>query len=1537
MVNQKNGILSKLTGLTYSLFKLNIEDINEEVDENINPLEKAILYGNSGVKCRKILFLKDIMKLLNQINYENFLKYIYPLVVKLSNDDIEIQYEVCNRIGDLCAYLIQNNNHNDGCTDIMKLLFPIVERFIKNNENKNIIETIMKSLLILSTHINWKYRQKFILPFILSLISNEKYKYIGFILLIKLCYIFERNIFCSFLIPSIKWLLKKKDDLENKIYISCYLYNICKMLKEEDDLFHIFLLLKNLCNHQSDTIKIINIFNCTHISLLYSKNIFFYFFVPLYNHFLKNENIYVFYYSLINLFYFICIFEDINLIHPYYIHKMIFFFNNMFSSHTFTLNYLNETAKKKSNYFFLNNNYLNEQNGFNHITHKYQLRALHNSNNMNNNFNNKLSEIKENDIIYNSTYEHDKQNEEPCLIIDEIEDMDNAMKIKGISDDLYDIDVSYSKPEEIIHDSLNECEKLIRTQKDVAECLSVNREKENKNQNFYIMQEQYKSAQMYEPNGDISEHNVDNQKNNIKIIENNEILNGNNYQMCEMKEQSHKYSNQNNQKDDHLNEKLCDQLYIENHKRDSYNMRNNIDIITHLNNINKETEINGQIFNKELKDICNKEEIEKDKLKYNDEYVEGTLKENDANEIINHTFITNSFKNDNENDPLYIEDKSNIIYMNKLNNSKRDNNINKDENLHMEHKSIPYIVNENISNDVLLKNDFHFLNDTFSTIPSIFYNNNLFNDLIINNSHFSISIKQFFEMYSNNYRFKHFVIENKENNDSIDSNDPFDDNNTIKNIENMNNMHDRNNSDYDYNTLYIPMNDKILQDIDNTFINDKNIDIDIIKNCYYNEVELIKKNVAYGKMFVKRKNEDNKSKNKNLSSDNINYNNDETEDIYNVGKIDIDSIKQKFLFDSTNNVIVSHNINAVYITALHLPLLILVFKEYFFRFFSHIFYFICTYPYYIIRMTMAYNFYDILKNFFHSEFLQIDMDKFKKRGNEKRFNKILQKRNNMLYKEKVGKNILSEECVKDTMNSNNNKGRSGTKKGSLDIQINTMFNNDYATYYNMRRIQNMVIADEKLEKDNDDNNMEKSDKDEKENNITEGDLFKENIKVEDNIYSEHVLIDNEKKYENEKNVEDNIYQWSEKNEDKISQTSEKNVEDKISQSSEKNVEDKISQSSEKNVEDKISQSSEQNEEDNISQTSENYITDSNNYEEHIRKLQNHINVNLYESDFFVNEENENFFFYKQFLMKYENMYKRHIQTFKKYYKEDDSPCFFFHFFIYYFLNDTNVLVKKAILKNYDKIITFFPYHIKLILISYLYNVIDYKILNYSLRKRVSKIVFKILKNVNDAKIIREYIFPIYLKLCKDDVATIRTYTASYFYIILQKGCPNLYKFFKGKGKILDIEEYEKDIFVSNEEGFKLKSEDFTGGQEVLLIRKIINIFAMSKYYYDRQIFINICDGIISECPINLFLLYFLNPFINLSDDKIQVVRITWEMCVYSQLKKKGDFSNIANVYNKLEEMYLKYGKTTVSKINPIKYNNPDSTFIVAFDLHHISN
>ncbi|KNC35896.1 hypothetical protein PFLG_00984 [Plasmodium falciparum RAJ116] len=634
MVNQKNGILSKLTGLTSTLFKLNIEDINEEVDENTNPLEKAILYGNSNVKCRKILFLKDIMKLLNHINYENFLKYIYPLIVKLSNDDIEIQNEVCNRVGDLCAYLIQNNNHNDGY---------------------------------------------------------------------------------------------------------------------------------------------------------------------------------------------------INLIHPYYIHKMIFFFNNMFSSHTFTLNYLNETAKKKSNYFFLNNNNnnnnnnnINEQNRSKHITLKYQASGIQMNNNINNNPNTKLKDMKKkNDILYHSTYEQHKQNEEPCLIIDEIEDIDNAFKIKAFSDNVCDIDVSFNVPEAIKQDHSDGCDKLIKTGKEVAECLYVKRDMEQENLNFCMMQESYKSEHMYDQRGDMYEHH--------------EMLHGN-YEMYEMNQTKDDYSDQ---KVGDLNTKLCNQLYIENHKKGSYNIKNNVDIYTHLSKINKETEINAQRCDNEFNDIFIKGQNKEDKLESNDKYSKVSSKENEENEKINQTLITNGLKNDKTNGLSYIEDKINFICMNKLTNTKRGHNINKDENLHMDNKKNNNLLDQNISNDVVLKNDCHFLNDNFTTVPSIFYNNNLFNDLIINNNHFSISIKQFFEMYSNNFKYKHFVVmEKNENDGSTDSNDLFDDNNTIINIEKRNSMQARNNPDYDYNTFCIPMNDEVLQDIDNTFIHDTNIDIDIIKSCYYNESEL---------------------------------------------------------------------------------------------------------------------------------------------------------------------------------------------------------------------------------------------------------------------------------------------------------------------------------------------------------------------------------------------------------------------------------------------------------------------------------------------------------------------------------------------------------------------------------------------------------------------------------------------------------------------------------------------------------------------------
>ncbi|KOB89453.1 hypothetical protein PFDG_05002 [Plasmodium falciparum Dd2] len=119
----------------------------------------------------------------------------------------------CVRPTERGALVIKKNtfhNHNDGCTDIMKLLFPIVEKFIRSNENKDIIETIMKSLLIVSTHINWTYRQKFILPSILSLISNDKYKYIDVILLIELCSICERNIFLFFFNPIHQIYFKEK-------------------------------------------------------------------------------------------------------------------------------------------------------------------------------------------------------------------------------------------------------------------------------------------------------------------------------------------------------------------------------------------------------------------------------------------------------------------------------------------------------------------------------------------------------------------------------------------------------------------------------------------------------------------------------------------------------------------------------------------------------------------------------------------------------------------------------------------------------------------------------------------------------------------------------------------------------------------------------------------------------------------------------------------------------------------------------------------------------------------------------------------------------------------------------------------------------------------------------------------------------------------------------------------------------------------------------------------------------------------------------
>ncbi|CRG99208.1 conserved Plasmodium protein, unknown function [Plasmodium relictum] len=1526
MVNQKNGIFSKLTGMKFTFFKLKLESINQEIDENASSLEKAILYGNSNLKCRKLIFVKDLMKLLMNINYDNFKKYIYPLILKLSNDNLEIKNEICNKIGDLCAYLLQNNNDNNGCVDIIKMLFPIIEKFIKNNENKNILGNVMKSLLILSTHINAKSRKKVIFPFILSLISNDKYKHIGFILLIKICHIFDKDIIFTFLIPYMESFLKNKD-LSSKIYISSNLYSICKMLKEED-LSRIFIIFKKLCSDENDIIKIINIYNCAHISSLYSKTIFFYFFVPLYNNFLKNCNLYIFYYSLINLFFFMCNFEDINLIHPFYIHKLIFFFNNVFSSHLFTLNYLNETAKKQNNYFFLNIS----ESQTNHLEFKInenQENKIESINNfddveeVNCEFNQFASnETCESNLLYDSiNYDISSKSENTGLKLEKLIEINNIYR-EELSNNHKDI---VCENEENIYKENNNS--IIEDKKKVED-ISVIKKEEERNIGEYLT----KNETHIEANLTNDEKNVE---RNISI---NEKISAESNAVDYSKEINEINFEDNTSKKDK----------IESQENNKINSKENI----------KKVEIKNIKENERMKNI---NEYSTEKLLGNDEL---KLKEYEKIYELKPEIDIRKGENEKKSDNYLGDGEENVLICNLI---KSQSHTYKNEDTKNS------IYNESFyssSQEKILNNEKK--NDMVPSSSSFFYNNSLINDLIINNNHFCLSIKNFFEIYDNdNFTFK-----------KIDD--------QIDNIEEGNRkLH------FSY------LNEEELKIIDNAYNHNISTDICLIKGCFFNELELIKKNSVYTRMFSRKEN-----KNKSKNSDYI----DDDDDIYNIGDIDIDLIKKKYIFDNSSNIIESHNINAVYITALYLPILISVFKKYFFRFFSHVFFFICTYPYYFIRKTIASLFYDILHNFLKSDLIVSDeklnnehenIDKFlkkRKTPNKKKFpttvenslkveNKSYRKMKNDEKKDKATtwkvQNSINDSAKyanidykknNKSINKNSNiisldnieihsiKENNNTGSDEMNIKKNNNRNIGYSERERIKEEEKKNYSDNyKDEKGDKKKHKEKKGREEKSENEEKEETKKVREKVNGKEDIEKDKVEKDKSREEkkggskEKNKEKNKDKEGEEYEEgktvEIEGYMEKKNKEKENQNkdeykgAEKEKDDKDEEKEKKDDKDEENEKKDdKDDEKNINKKikmknkmKENKYIKLNNYKNKIKKIQNQINTNLYESDFFINEENENFFFYKKFLNIYENIYIKFIEKFRRYYNED-SPLFFFHFFIYYFLKDSNVLVKKSILKNYDKIILFFPNKIQRILISYLSNVLEFKTINYSLRKKVSKIIFKILLKTDDLNIIRKYLFPIFVKLCKDDVALIRTYTSSYFYLFLKKGCPNIYNFFKGNGKILSLEEYQKDIVISNEDNFKLKSYYFKKGDEISLIKKIIITFAKSKHFYDRQIFIKMCNGIINECPINLFLLYFLNPFLKLSEDKIQVVRITWEKCVSSQIKKKGVFSNVTNVLEKLYRLYEKYEKTEVSKIcYLVDFNDSNNFSARTFDIHDLDS
>ncbi|SBT33049.1 conserved Plasmodium protein, unknown function [Plasmodium ovale wallikeri] len=94
---------------------------------------------------------------------------------------------------------------------------------------------------------------------------------------------------------------------------------------------------------------------------------------------------------------------------------------------------------------------------------------------------------------------------------------------------------------------------------------------------------------------------------------------------------------------------------------------------------------------------------------------------------------------------------------------------------------------------------------------------------------------------------------------------------------------------------------------------------------------------------------------------------------------------------------------------------------------------------------------------------------------------------------------------------------------------------------------------------------------------------------------------------------------------------------------------------------------------------------------------------------------------------------------------------------------------------------------------------------------------------------------------------------------------------------------------------------------------------------------------VTECPPNLFTLYFLKPFVSLSEDKIQVVRMTWQKCLFSQFQKKGHLTNIPGLLAKLNEMNENIGNVAISKSDLSEESNSNNSCIKTFDVQDLDS
>lgn len=146
---------------------------NIDVEENLNPLQRARYFGTSRLSLQRIVCVQELVDTAHEVGYEQTVAHLIPLVRNLASDpEVLVRHSLVMKFGGLAGFLIQSEPDGEGYQKVVDDLLPILSKLL-TEKSVEVWQGAADSLITVASHLRPANKVDKVLMTVIQLSQNN--------------------------------------------------------------------------------------------------------------------------------------------------------------------------------------------------------------------------------------------------------------------------------------------------------------------------------------------------------------------------------------------------------------------------------------------------------------------------------------------------------------------------------------------------------------------------------------------------------------------------------------------------------------------------------------------------------------------------------------------------------------------------------------------------------------------------------------------------------------------------------------------------------------------------------------------------------------------------------------------------------------------------------------------------------------------------------------------------------------------------------------------------------------------------------------------------------------------------------------------------------------------------------------------------------------------------------------------------------------------------------------------------------------------